>query len=223
MSRYFRLMNHLHINKRFHRITPLTIRTNEYELCSPVEAKIEAIVPYTIHLHCKIKNKPLLLEEQLGTYAQQFIWWTVCSCYLAPSNKHFRILPTTGTVIHHKRLHGQAKRFQTILWAEKVLARIPILRYRNLLQAALRRNCTDTTIIQTKHGVIALIAIWSLGVNHIHNYLERGKTYPQWTIAGYFALWSSMLIVCSKSYTITHEEGRIALGSTLWKVIVTDW
>jgi len=169
----FRAANTLRINRYFHRLTPLKITAKETDLISPVEAKLQAVVPYSHDHICIIKNKQINLTQQLGDDAHKFDNGTVCSFYLAPANKHFRLMPASGTVVHLHAQSGTAKYFQTLLGAEKIIRHLPYLRHHNLLQKALTRNATHTTILKTPHGHLALIAIGSLGVNHIHCTLER--------------------------------------------------
>ncbi|MDP2670705.1 MAG: phosphatidylserine decarboxylase [bacterium] len=121
----FKTANKLGINRYFHRIVPVAIRTDPKELISPVEGKLEAIALYTQDHTCRIKNKPINLSDHLGDYTTFFTDGTVLSFYLAPTNKHFRLLPNEGKALHLHAQSGAARYFQTILGAEKLLRYLP--------------------------------------------------------------------------------------------------
>lgn len=108
-------MTRLRINKRFHKVTPVAIQTKPHELCSPVEARLDAVEPFLPDMSCRIKKKTIHLHDKLGKYTTLFQNGTVCSLYLAPTNKHFRILPQESKVLDIIRQNGTAKRFKTII------------------------------------------------------------------------------------------------------------
>lgn len=125
---YYTRMTRLRINKHFHKVTPVTVQTKSNELCSSAEARLDAVEPFQADMSCRIKNKIVHLHDKLGKHTPLFQNGTVCSLYLAPTNKHFRILPQQGKVLDIIRQNRTAKRFHTIIWAEKIIAKIPKLK-----------------------------------------------------------------------------------------------
>lgn len=211
------IADYIGINNRFHAIdTNITIDHHSH-IVSPVEWTIQHIwnIDDTGILIGK-GDKHIYLDTIIWDEIHSFSWWTYIYRYLSPRNKHYWIAPSTWTctgVFLHK---GKALFSPIIIWCEQILRYIPYLKHANILQSALEKNATASSIRQTKLWPIALIAIGSLNVNHMTLLHTIEQTCTQWSPLGYFSVWSSM-IMCLPTWV--SPDLSIGKKTKIWEKI----
>ena len=213
-----RIFDRFGINRYFHKISVIgEILGDDHDIISPVEAKVQYIwkIKENGKLEWKSKKK-VDLYEMFGEHAEKFLWWKYITFYLSPKNKHFRITPHDG-VFTYTALHDGKTHFPVIVWLEKIYSKIPFLKNKDLLEKAIRKNATISSILETTNGGnIGLIAIGSLNVNRIHIMYEENKRYPKWTPVGYFSLGSSMILLLPKNTQIhVQKKDTVKIGQVI--------
>lgn len=183
-----RIYNFIGLNNRFHKIQDDKINYDEDLIISPVEAKLvaEGKINETSEIISKSK-RIISLEEVLGNNARLFNNGFYLNFYLSPKNKHYWRTPYEGRFISTKINEGEAT-FPIFIGLEKIFKKI------DFFEKVIRKNASIGSILQTKYGLIGMIAIGSLNVNNIQVFYEENKDYKKGDLCGNFNLGSSMLL-----------------------------
>jgi phosphatidylserine decarboxylase precursor len=199
----------LGINRIFRRYANLEIDSNEDVLVSPVEAKVKTIGKINSNGEIMSKgDKIVKLESLLGEQTSRFADSSYINFYLNPFNKHYWVTPYDGTISYIKKREGEAI-FPVLIGLEN-LTRI------SMMNKAVKRNASISTILETKNFPIAMIAVGSLNVNRIHADYVEGRQYVKGDECGYFSIGSSMLL-CFPNYleTLVQENDKVRIGQMI--------
>jgi len=199
------------VNKRFIRVGQDTINQQENIVVSPCEGTVYAVQPITENGIVISKNgKQLPLLDLVGLHAADFIGGTCITIYLSPRNKHYWRVPYSGTFIETHKNKG-TRFIRAAMAIDKLVLRA---RY---IKRAVKYNASIGSVLETKHGMIGMIAVGSLNVNRIHILYEENEPYKKGDICGYFTLGSSILLCFpNKNFEVlVKKKDKVKIGKPL--------
>lgn len=197
------------LNKRFHQYKEINIDPLESALVSPVDGKVVHIGDINKSgILLSKNNKEINLHELMGEHAQQFMNGKYINIYLSPLDEHFWVCPDDGMFIYTQKNEGQA-----IL---PVFVGLETLFGIEMFSKAVKKNASISSVFQTAHFPVAMIAVGSLNVNRIFTDYEENTHYKKGRPCGYFSIGSSMLLCFPNDLEILVEKGQpIKIGQRI--------